>query len=250
MKSGSSFASVANSSMTTSSRGSGRRRPQRGIPCRSSTPASRSSRSRWRSSASRHAQRALAELLVEVGDHADRVREPRALVERAAALVVDEDERQVRRVGVRRQAGDEAAQQLALAGARRAGDQPVRAVATRSSPSGPLSAMPIGAARARPCPAAFQWPRSVSGGGVEVEDRDQRRPIGQVGTDRGDLPVLPTRPGARAVATTRSAGTPRHEDVRDLHVAPGSRKRASPSPAPLSSTMLVHRTGSRSTEEA
>ena len=76
------------------------------------------------------AQRALAEVLVEVGDHPDGVRQLRALAERAAALVVDQHEvDRAAASGAAASDGDQAAQQLALAGAGRAGDQAVRPVA-------------------------------------------------------------------------------------------------------------------------
>ena len=76
-------------------------------------------------------QRALDQVGVEVGDHADGVRQPHAVLERGAALVVDEHEGQrVRAVGDR-QRGDQRLQQLGLAGAGGAGDQAVRAVAAQ-----------------------------------------------------------------------------------------------------------------------
>ena len=74
-------------------------------------------------------QRALDEVGVEVGDHADGVRQVDAVLERGAALVVDEHEgHAVGPVG-HRERRDERLQQLGLAGAGGAGDQPVRAVA-------------------------------------------------------------------------------------------------------------------------
>ena len=66
---------------------------------------------------------------LEIADHADRVWQPRALVERGTALEVHEDERQVLGIGVRGQPRDEASQQLALARAGGAADEAVRAVA-------------------------------------------------------------------------------------------------------------------------
>ena len=54
----------------------------------------------------------LAELLIEVGHHADGVRQPRALVERRAALVVDEHERDRIRWVRHGEPGDERAEQL------------------------------------------------------------------------------------------------------------------------------------------
>ena len=74
-------------------------------------------------------QHPLGQTVVEVGHHTDRVREPRAGVERRAALVVDEDHRDEVRARTGRERHDERAQQFALARARGAGDQAVRAVA-------------------------------------------------------------------------------------------------------------------------
>ena len=68
---------------------------------------------------------------VEVGDHADGVRQLHAVLERAAALVVDEHERHLVGPVGDRQRGDDRLQQLGLAGAGRAGDQPVRPVPAR-----------------------------------------------------------------------------------------------------------------------
>ncbi len=66
---------------------------------------------------------------VEVGEEADRVRQLDAVLERRAALVVDQHERQGRgRVGGGERS-DVALQELALAGPRGAGGQAVRAVA-------------------------------------------------------------------------------------------------------------------------
>ena len=75
------------------------------------------------------AQRPVGQLLVEVADGADGVRQPLAGRERGAALEVDEDEGQPGRVVAGRETGDQRAQELALAGAGGAADQAVRAVA-------------------------------------------------------------------------------------------------------------------------
>ena len=74
------------------------------------------------------AQRPVGQLFVEVGDGADGVRQAFAGLERGAALEVDEDEVQPGRVVAGREAGDQGAQELALARARGAADQAVRAV--------------------------------------------------------------------------------------------------------------------------
>ena len=76
------------------------------------------------------------EVAVEVGDHADGVRQPRAVLERRAALVVDEHERHLVRPVAHRQRGDHRLQQLRLARAGRAGDQGVRPVATQVDSAG------------------------------------------------------------------------------------------------------------------
>ena len=137
-KSGRSRTIDANSSITISSRGSGA--ASRGLAAR---PAGRCSpRCPWRppparmcsrrvSSADSEASARSTRCGVEVGDHADGVRQLHAVLERAAALVVDEHERhRVRPVGDR-QRGHDRLQQLGLAGAGGAGDQPVRAVAAQ-----------------------------------------------------------------------------------------------------------------------
>ena len=73
-------------------------------------------------------ERPHGQVAVEVADHADGVRQPGAVLERAAALVVDEDERH--RVGPVGHAEhrDDRLQQLGLPGAGGARDQAVRAV--------------------------------------------------------------------------------------------------------------------------
>ncbi len=65
---------------------------------------------------------------VEVGHEADRVRQLDALLERGTTLVVDEQERDPLGTVHRGQPGDERLEELALAGAGRAGDEGVRTV--------------------------------------------------------------------------------------------------------------------------
>ena len=82
----------------------------------------------------------LGQVRVEVGEEADGVGQADAVLERRAALVVDEHEGEpAGRVG-RGERGDVALQQLALARAGGAGGQPVRAVAAqvhrRPTPAG------------------------------------------------------------------------------------------------------------------
>ena len=95
-------------------------------------------------------QRALDQVGVEVGDHADGVRQVVAVLERGAALVVDEHEgHAVGPVG-HREGGDQRLQQLGLAGAGGAGDQPVRAVAAHVDGEGAVEGDPddrLGGAR-------------------------------------------------------------------------------------------------------
>ena len=67
------------------------------------------------------------EVALQVGDHARDVREPREVGERGAALVVDEHEGQLLGIVGGGQAGDQRAQQLALARAGRADEHAVRA---------------------------------------------------------------------------------------------------------------------------
>ena len=74
-------------------------------------------------------QHPLGETVVEVGHDTDRVREPGAGVERRAALVVDQDHRDVVRTRPCGERHDQRAQQFALSRTRGAGDQAVRAVA-------------------------------------------------------------------------------------------------------------------------
>ena len=74
------------------------------------------------------AKGAAAQVLVEVGDEADGVRQLAAGVEGAAALVVDEHEVEVLGADGRGEGCDEGAQQLALARSRRARHQAVGAV--------------------------------------------------------------------------------------------------------------------------
>ena len=153
-KSGSSRASEANSSMTISSRGiggsarlvaAGRRSPR--CPWRRRRRARCSRRCQLRAERD---QRALDEVGVEVGDHADGVRQVDAVLERRPALVVDQHEGQ--RVGPvgHRERRHERLQQLGLAGARRTGDQRVRTVAAMSRANGPSRRRPITASWSAP----------------------------------------------------------------------------------------------------
>ena len=136
---------------------------------------------------------------VEVGDHADGVRQVHAVLERGAALVVDEDERhRVRTVG-HRERGDQRLEEFGLAGAGSAGDQPVRAVA----PQVQVERAVQGDADGRPGRAASGRPACLDVGGprwVEGEDVEQPRGSGEhrgllVGPAR--IPQRAHRPGQR-----------------------------------------------------
>ena len=74
-------------------------------------------------------QRPFGQAVVEVGHQPDGVRQIGAGVERRPALVVDEDEREVRRAAAGGERDDERPQQLALPRASRAGDEGVGPVA-------------------------------------------------------------------------------------------------------------------------
>ena len=76
-------------------------------------------------------ERALSEVLVEVGDEPDGVRQVDALLERRAALVVDQQEVQAARRMRERERCDEGLQELALPRAGRPGDEAVWPVAPK-----------------------------------------------------------------------------------------------------------------------
>ena len=158
-KSGSSATSEANSSMTMSSRGIGSRRSPAAARLRWSMgpvvldvlgPDRAEQCSRRLQLGAERLQRPLGEVGVEVGDHADGVRQVDAVLERRAALVVDQHERHRVRPVADRERGDDRLQQLGLAGAGGAGDQAVRAVLLRSTTNVPVADAPIGAAVVRP----------------------------------------------------------------------------------------------------
>ena len=111
--SGISLASAANSSTTISRLGGVSGWPLRSISRRSLASAFCSSSSRWCSSAFSEIERPAHLVAVEVGDHADGVRQVDALLERGAALVVDEQERDPLRAVHRGQADDHRLQELA-----------------------------------------------------------------------------------------------------------------------------------------
>ena len=142
----------------------------------------------------------LDEVGVEVGDHADGVRQVHAVLERGAALVVDEDERHRVRAVRHRERGDQRLEELGLAGAGGAGDQPVRAVALEVQGERAVQ----GDADGRPGRAAPGRPARADTGGlrrIEGEDVEQPRGTGEhrgllVGAAR--VPQRAHRPGQRA----------------------------------------------------
>ena len=224
-KSGNSFAIVANSSMTTSRRGSGSVGFSARYSCRLSALTLRSSRSRYWISASSASSARSPKRLVEVGDHADRVRQARALVERRAALEVHEDERQVLGIGVHRQPGDEAAQELALARARRPADEAVRPVADHVEVEGAALGDAQRGDRTGVAPRrAPALAHRLGVDAVELEQRQQPHAVGQPRADELELGVVE----AREVARARARGVdrqPGEQDVADLAALLGAADR-------------------------
>ncbi len=120
------------------------------------------------------------EMSVQVGHHADGVRQPDTVLERGAALVVDQDERHRVRPVRHGQGGHERLEQLGLAGAGRPGDKTVRAVPAQIQEERPVHADPDGGtggtpARLPACPDVT-GPRRVQGQHVQ-----QPRGAGQYG---------------------------------------------------------------------
>ena len=176
-------------------RPAGRRRRASACPgsprCPWRRPAASSVLAAAQLGAERH-QRPLDQVGVEVGDHADGVRQVRALLERAAALVVDQDEGHLVRPVGDGERGDEGLQQLGLAGAGGAGDQRVRAVADQVE----------GERRRRSrCRARPGWlrPRQRPAGG----DRPPR--VGGSRPSRSSSRTAPGSPALVAVARRRAA---------------------------------------------
>ncbi len=148
------------------------------------------------------AQRPLAEVVVEVGDHADGVRQPGALVEGAAALVVDEHEDEVVGADPRGHAGDEGAQQLALARAGGAADEPVRPVGHEVELDDTVLAAADRGAQGRVGEPERPPPQQVVGGHlVEGEQRQQPHELWEAGADDGQLRILEPCQGAGAPAS-------------------------------------------------
>ena len=130
-------------------------------------------------------------VVLQAGDHPNRVRQRRARTEPGLALVVDEGERQVLRVVAHGQARHQGAQQLALAGSRRPRDEPVRAVVVEvdgehvAFGDADLATGPQ-ARRAGP-PAVQHCPARRIG---HAQQRKQGDPVRQAGSLRAQLGVL------------------------------------------------------------
>ena len=149
-------------------------------------------------------QRPGRQVPVEVGDHADRVREARAVLEGGTALVVHEHEGH--RLGriAHAQGGDEGLKQLGLTRTGRAGHQGVRAVGAHVQPEDALGVLADDGARG----AADPLPRLQDGGGVGLghaqhvqEARCGRngavRILGRDVVDRGQAAGHPFAPPVR-----------------------------------------------------
>ena len=153
---------------------------------------------------SQAAQRPRRQVLVQVGDQPDGVRQAGAGIERAAALEVDQQEGQlVRRVlaGQRRHQG---AQQFALAGAGGPDDQPVRTVGEQVD--GERAVL----GHAEGCAQTWGSPAPPAGNGYRIQPRDrsteslpvggrdgqqvhQPRPVGEDRRRCGQLRIGPPR---------------------------------------------------------
>ena len=150
-------------------------------------------------------QRPLDLVRVQVGDHADGVRQPRALGERAAALVVDEHERHL--VGPVRdgERGDDRLQQLRLPGAGRSRDQRVRPVLADVDAERPVVGLADDCQRG---PAAAPPAARDPGGGRRLHPQHVQQP-GGVRSTAPSSALLTSRIGAidRASLAHQSGGT-------------------------------------------
>ena len=175
---------------------------------------------------------------VQVGDHAEHVRQPDAGLERAAALVVDQHEGQLVRPVDRGQRRHHRLQQFGLARPGGAGDQPVRAV---------LDQVQRGRRPRSPGRSGSGWRRGVAarpgrrssgsaGRGVQqVQQPDLvRQPAGLL---RGDVAQRRQRPGdllapRRGDQVRAYAGQVRQVGVAEGQPArPGQRPRRRTPPA-------------------
>jgi hypothetical protein len=167
------------------------------------------------------AQRSLGEMLVEIGHHPDGVRKSGALVERAAALEVDQHEREVVGIDVGGEADEDRAQQLRLARAGRAADEPVRSVKAQVEGEHPVVCCADRRARRRI--DAGRLPARQHGsrfGRIELEQRQQPDAVEKAGAGDRQLGILEAgqRPGAGACGLV---GHPGDEQLIDVVTALG-----------------------------
>ncbi len=151
---------------------------------------------------------------VQVGDHAYRVRQVHAVLERAAALVVHEHERH--RVGPvdGRERRDDRLQQLRLAGPGGPRDQPVRAVAAQVDPERAVEGLAHHRDRAPPSRAPQRGERR---GRRRLQVQHVEEPAGL--REAGGLLVVAHVPDRREPAS--DAVTPGRRDVVGPHPADG-----------------------------
>ena len=244
-KSGSSSTRVANSSTTRTSRGSGG--DPAGAVGEVVVEVLAAGRPQHRLAAAQlgaqRPQRALGQVAVQVGHGADGVRQPGAVAERRAALVVDQDEGHLVRPVRQGQPGDQGLQQLGLARAGGPGDQGVRAVGgevddERLAVLADAEHDP-GAARADPP------------GGLQRGRRRSRRTA--AGRAAGRPPAARTagRPGSRRAAVRGPGRTaapsrrrPRRRPRRRTSWRPAATTRSRVPTGPVTSAVARHSTGS------
>ena len=150
-------------------------------------------------------QRTVGQVLVEVGDEADRMGQLHACSpERRAALVIDQQERHTRRRVARGERGNDRLQQLALAGPGGARNQRVRPPSRRSTDSASSSPTPIGPPTPVACAqVAATWRASAAP--PISSSRSTRRGIWV-----RPRPALTSRTGASAGSATSVATSDRH----------------------------------------
>ena len=117
--------------------------------------------------------------VVEVGHHPNGVRQPGTGIERRAALEVDQDHREMVGAGPRGERHHQRAQELALAGSRRAGDQTVGPIAHQVDVDDAVAGQPEPSDRCRVTPglhpAASDHRRGVVSRWFEIGQRHVRR---------------------------------------------------------------------------
>ena len=117
--------------------------------------------------------------VVEVGHHPNGVRQPGTGIERRAALEVDQDHREMVGAGPRGERHHQRAQELALAGSRRAGDQTVGPIAHQVDVDDAVAGQPEPSDRCRVTPglhpAASDHRRGVVSRWFEIGQGHVRR---------------------------------------------------------------------------